>query len=71
MWCRRPARALREFRIAGVATNIPFIQAVLAHPDFAANRIATDFIDVHVAGAGRSDEGNGATAVLRSRRCRR
>ncbi len=46
---QKAARALREFRIAGVATNIPFIQAVLAHPDFAANRIATDFIDVHVA----------------------
>ena len=46
---QKAARALREFRIAGVATNIPFIQAVLAHPDFAANRIATDFIDTHVA----------------------
>jgi acetyl/propionyl-CoA carboxylase alpha subunit/acetyl-CoA carboxylase carboxyltransferase component len=46
---QKAARALREFRIAGVATNIPFIQAVLAHPDFAANRIATDFIDSHVA----------------------
>jgi acetyl-CoA carboxylase carboxyltransferase component/biotin carboxyl carrier protein len=46
---QKAARALREFRIAGVATNIPFIQAVLAHPDFTANRIATDFIDTHVA----------------------
>ncbi len=46
---QKAARALREFRIAGVATNIAFIQAVLAHPDFVANRIATDFIDHHVA----------------------
>ena len=46
---QKAARALREFRIAGVATNIPFIQAVLAHPDFIANRITTDFIDTHVA----------------------
>jgi len=46
---QKAARALREFRIAGVATNIPFIQAVLAHPDFVANRISTDFIDTHVA----------------------
>jgi acetyl/propionyl-CoA carboxylase alpha subunit/acetyl-CoA carboxylase carboxyltransferase component len=45
----KAARALREFRVEGVATNIAFIQAVLAHPDFAANRIATDFIDSHVA----------------------
>ena len=37
---QKAARALREFRIGGVATNIPFIQAVLAHPDFAANRIS-------------------------------
>ncbi len=46
---QKAARALREFRITGVVTNIAFIQAVLAHPDFAANRIATDFIDNHVA----------------------
>jgi acetyl/propionyl-CoA carboxylase alpha subunit/acetyl-CoA carboxylase carboxyltransferase component len=46
---QKAARALREFRIEGVATNIPFIQAVLAHPDFVANRISTSFIDTHVA----------------------
>jgi acetyl/propionyl-CoA carboxylase alpha subunit/acetyl-CoA carboxylase carboxyltransferase component len=46
---QKAARALREFRIGGVATNIPFIQAVLAHPDFIANRISTGFIDSHVA----------------------
>jgi acetyl/propionyl-CoA carboxylase alpha subunit/acetyl-CoA carboxylase carboxyltransferase component len=45
----KAARSLREFRIQGVATNIAFIQAVLAHPDFVANRLATDFIDTHVA----------------------
>jgi acetyl/propionyl-CoA carboxylase alpha subunit len=45
----KAARALREFRIAGVETNIPFLQAVLAHPDFVANRISTSFIDTHVA----------------------
>jgi acetyl/propionyl-CoA carboxylase alpha subunit/acetyl-CoA carboxylase carboxyltransferase component len=46
----KAARTLREFRIDGVATNIPFIQAVLGHPDFIANRISTNFIDTHVAG---------------------
>ena len=45
----KAARSLREFRIQGVATNIPFLGAVLAHPDFVANRLATDFIDTHVA----------------------
>ncbi|WP_245313178.1 carboxyl transferase domain-containing protein [Bradyrhizobium macuxiense] len=42
------ARALREFRISGVGTNIPFLQAILAHPEFVANRISTSFIDAHV-----------------------
>ncbi len=46
---QKAARALREFRIGGVATNIPFLAAVLAHPDFVANRISTGFIDAHVA----------------------
>ena len=46
---QKAARALREFRIGGVATNIPFLAAVLAHPDFVANRINTGFIDAHVA----------------------
>ena len=34
----RARRALAEFRIRGVATNIPFLQAVLDDPDFAAGR---------------------------------
>ncbi|WP_342738199.1 carboxyl transferase domain-containing protein [Bradyrhizobium sp. B117] len=45
----KASRALREFRIDGVVTNIAFLQAVLAHPDFRTNRIATDFIDRNVA----------------------
>ncbi|MGB3866900.1 MAG: carboxyl transferase domain-containing protein [Xanthobacteraceae bacterium] len=45
----KAARALREFRVEGVATNAPFIQAVLAHPAFVANRISTNFVDTHVA----------------------
>ncbi|ABE37840.1 Carbamoyl-phosphate synthase L chain, ATP-binding [Rhodopseudomonas palustris BisB5] len=45
----KAARALREFRIDGVGTNIPFIQAILAHADFKANRVSTGFIDRNVA----------------------
>jgi acetyl/propionyl-CoA carboxylase alpha subunit/acetyl-CoA carboxylase carboxyltransferase component len=45
----KASRALREFRIDGVVTNIAFLQAVLAHPDFKTNRIATDFIDRNIA----------------------
>jgi acetyl/propionyl-CoA carboxylase alpha subunit/acetyl-CoA carboxylase carboxyltransferase component len=44
----KASRVLREFRIDGVVTNIAFLQAVLAHPDFRTNRIATDFIDRNI-----------------------
>ncbi|TDK90604.1 pyruvate carboxylase [Mycolicibacterium mucogenicum] len=42
---RRARRALAEFRIRGVSTNIPFLQAVLDDPDFAAGKVSTSFID--------------------------
>jgi pyruvate carboxylase len=42
---RRARRGIAEFRIRGVATNIPFLQAVLDDPDFQAGRITTSFID--------------------------
>lgn len=42
---RRARRALAEFRIRGVATNIPFLQALLEEPDFQAGRLSTAFID--------------------------
>uniref|UniRef100_E6VKE7 Carbamoyl-phosphate synthase L chain ATP-binding protein n=1 Tax=Rhodopseudomonas palustris (strain DX-1) TaxID=652103 RepID=E6VKE7_RHOPX len=45
----KAARTLREFRIGGVATNVPLLQAILAHADFKANRVSTSFIDRHVA----------------------
>ena len=50
---QKAIRALREFRIGGVATNIPFLAAILAHPDFAANRISTGFIDTAYRRSGR------------------
>ena len=40
----RARRALAEFRIRGVATNIPFLQALLDEPEFVRGEIATDFI---------------------------
>ncbi|KRR27678.1 carboxyl transferase domain-containing protein [Bradyrhizobium retamae] len=45
----KASRTLREFRIGGVATNVPFLAAILAHPDFVENRLSTGFIDKHVA----------------------
>ncbi|MGB3326244.1 MULTISPECIES: pyruvate carboxylase [Mycolicibacterium] len=41
----RARRALAEFRIRGVSTNIPFLQAVIEDPDFRAGRVNTSFID--------------------------
>ena len=44
---RRARRALAEFRIRGVSTNIPFLQALLAEPGFVAGGVTTSFIDEH------------------------
>ncbi len=41
----RARRAVAEFRIRGVATNIPFLQAVLDDDDFRAGRVTTSFIE--------------------------
>ncbi|WP_124712408.1 pyruvate carboxylase [Mycolicibacterium nivoides] len=41
----RARRAVAEFRIRGVATNIPFLAAVLDDPDFVAGRVTTSFIE--------------------------
>lgn len=42
-------RALAEFRIEGVATNIPFLQNLLHHPAFAPGEIYTRFVDDNIA----------------------
>ena len=41
----RARRALAEFRVRGVATNIPFLQGLLAEPDFLAGNLDTSFIE--------------------------
>src|SRR5581483_8431667 len=45
----RAYRALSEFRLQGVRTNIPFLQSILCHPDFREGRLYTGFIDDHLA----------------------
>jgi pyruvate carboxylase len=47
MAVRRSRRVLAEFRIRGVATNIPFLQSLLDDPDFVAGRLSTSFIQEH------------------------
>ncbi len=41
----RMDRALREFRIRGVATNLAFLENLLKHPVFLSNQATTKFID--------------------------
>jgi acetyl/propionyl-CoA carboxylase alpha subunit/acetyl-CoA carboxylase carboxyltransferase component len=47
--CAKAARALAEFRIAGVPTNAGFLQTVLKHDDVTAGQADTRWIDVHAA----------------------
>ena len=72
---KRASRALDEFRIGGPSTNIPWLQSVLSHPDFAAGNLYTRWLDDHAqelaaaAGNGRrqrfvpAGDGGGAAAA--------
>jgi pyruvate carboxylase len=42
--CRRMDRSLREFRIRGVKTNIPFLVNVVNHPQFQEGGVTTSFL---------------------------
>jgi pyruvate carboxylase len=42
---QRMDRALREFRIRGVKTNIPFLENVIHHEEFSSGRATTTLID--------------------------
>ena len=44
---RRARRALAEFRVRGVSTNIPFLQALLEDPAFISGNVTTSFIETH------------------------
>lgn len=44
---QKARRALQEFRIRGVATNIAFLEAVMREPDFYEGRLDTGFIEAH------------------------
>ena len=45
--CKRMDRALREFRVRGVKTNIPFLENVVNNPQFQAGDVTTSFLDEH------------------------
>jgi pyruvate carboxylase len=42
---QRMDRALREFRIRGVSTNLTFLEAIIGHEEFKNNTYTTKFID--------------------------
>ncbi|HLS81214.1 MAG TPA: acetyl/propionyl/methylcrotonyl-CoA carboxylase subunit alpha [Steroidobacter sp.] len=44
---RRLRRALAEYEIAGLSTNIPFLSSIAAHPAFDAGQVDTHFIERH------------------------
>src|SRR5207342_612550 len=47
--CQRMDRALREFRIRGVMTNIPFLENVVNDPAFVAGKTTTGYLDENPA----------------------
>ena len=56
---QRTARALSDFRIVGLETNIPFLMSLLAHPEVRAWNVHTRFVDERMQEllAGQSGEG--------------
>jgi pyruvate carboxylase len=60
----RARRAVAEFRVRGVATNIPFLQAVLEDPDFTAGNLSTSFIDERPALLNRRSGADRGTRLL-------
>lgn len=46
---RKAARALGEFRISGLETNIAWLRALISRPEVHANELSTRFIEAHAA----------------------
>ena len=46
---RRSRRAMAECRLAGVATNLPLLQALAARPEFDSQQVHTRFVEEHLA----------------------
>ncbi|MEU6040903.1 pyruvate carboxylase [Actinomadura sp. NPDC047616] len=62
---RRARRAVTEFRIRGVATNIPFLRAVLDDADFRAGGVTTSYIADHPELLTARSSGDRATRLVR------
>jgi acetyl-CoA carboxylase biotin carboxylase subunit len=46
---RRLSRALGEYSVLGVATNLDFLEALLAHPRVVSGEYDTTFVETHLA----------------------
>lgn len=53
----RLARALDEFEVEGIATNIDLLRYIARHPDFVANRITTRWLELAILPAYESAPG--------------
>ncbi len=62
--CQRMDRALREFRIRGVKTNIPFVENVVNHPKFRSGEVTTSFLEDYPELFKFPSRGDRATKVL-------
>ncbi|MGI9016935.1 MAG: pyruvate carboxylase [Euzebya sp.] len=61
----RMERALREFRIRGVATNLAFLENLITHPGFVDSSYTTSFIDSHPELFAFTERRDRATKLLR------
>ena len=62
--CQRMDRALREFRIRGVKTNIPFLENVVNHLRFREGKVTTSFLDESPELFRMHSKGDRATKLL-------
>jgi acetyl/propionyl-CoA carboxylase alpha subunit len=40
--------ALADYNVEGVTTNIPFLVALMSHPDYVTNNVSTGFLGDHL-----------------------
>ena len=60
----RMLRALREFRVVGVATNIPYLRQILELPAFIEGRLDTDFLDRHRVESRETEDASREAAAI-------
>jgi len=60
---RRLARALTEFQISGLDTNISFLERLLQHDDFVVQNIYTQWLDDNIETLAGTDEADAVTSA--------